>query len=60
MDNNYKLNVTEVFYSNVCIYRTTCKQYAYIYNNIYIYILFYRQCFAKYYDIICEVLMLNI
>lgn len=55
MDNNYKLNVIEVFYSNVCIYRTTCKQYA-----IYIYILYYRQCFAKYYDRICEVLMLNI
>lgn len=35
MDNNYKLNVIEVFYSNVCIYRTTCKQYAYIYIYIY-------------------------
>lgn len=35
MDNNYKLNVIEVFYSNVCIYRTTCKQYAYIYIYIF-------------------------
>lgn len=35
MDNNYKLNVIEVFYSNVCIYRTTCKQYAiYIFFTI--------------------------